>query len=428
MQFPEDFLHYIWKFRLFNQTELCTISGESIRIIQPGFQNTDAGPDFQEARIVIAETIWAGNVEVHIKSSDWNKHCHDKDEAYNNVILHVVYEHDATVFRQNGSYVPSLALKNRIAPGVLERYEGLQASGLNVIPCAHLIAHTPLVTWKNWLTRVLIQRLEKKSKQVLHVLEANKGNWEETFYQLLAANFGFKTNAFPFELLAKSLPRLILAKHRGNSLQINALIFGQSGFLDEHLQESYPIQLFKEYQYLRRKYNLDPIDKYLWKFLRLRPLNFPTIRLAQFAALISNYNQLFSRILEITDINELKDLFRDIRIPQYWHDHYLFNKAAGPVSKYLGKLSVDNILINTVAVCLFSYGKHQQQEVYIERALALLENIPAESNLIVRNFLEFGVEIENSYDSQAVIELKKAFCDYKKCLNCAVGNNILNLG
>lgn len=428
MYFPEDFLHYIWKFRLFHQSALQTKCGQAIEISHTGIQNQHAGPDFQDARMRIGETLWAGNVEVHIQSSDWQRHHHSDDDAYNNVILHVVYEDDQPVKRRNGVIIPTLILKDRIAADLFFRYEKLISGYLKVIPCEHMIANVEAITWQNWLTRVLVQRLEKRSEQVEIALLANKGDWEDTFYQFLASNFGFKTNALPFELLAKSLPQLILAKHKNNALQINALIFGQAGFLGDKFQEDYPLTLQKEYGFLRRKYRLHPIDKYLWKFLRLRPLNFPTVRLAQFAALVLQSNHLFSKILEIEEPEKLRSLFSEIRVNAFWDNHYHFNKLGIPSIKNIGKQSVDNVLINTVALFLFSYGKHHQSDGFINRSLALLENIPAESNSIVKNFTEFGIKIENSYDSQAVIELKNTYCDHKKCLNCGIGNSILKLG
>lgn len=428
MYFPEDFLHYIWKFRLFHPAVLLTECGQALEISYTGFQNKDAGPDFQNARIRIGETLWAGNVEVHIQSSDWQKHQHAADDAYNNVILHVVYENDCPVKRKNGDIIPTLVLKERIASDLFSRYENLLKGYLSTIPCEHMIGKVAGITWQNWLTRVLIERLEKRSEDVEVSLALNKGDWEATFYQFLAANFGFKTNALPFELLAKSLPQLILAKHKNNALQINALIFGQAGFLNERFAEDYPLQLQKEYVFLKKKYSLNSIDKYIWKFLRLRPLNFPTVRLAQFAALVLCSNHLFSKILAVNQPEQLRELFQEVAVNTYWDNHYHFGKTANCSSKKIGRQSIDNILINTVSLFLFAYGKITQTDRFINRGLALLENIPAESNSIVKIFTDFGIRIENSYDSQAVIELKNTYCDYKRCLSCGIGNSILKTG
>ncbi|MGV8878315.1 MAG: DUF2851 family protein [Sphingobacteriaceae bacterium] len=425
MYFPEDFLHYIWKFRLFQPAALITECGKTLEISDTGFQNKDAGPDFQNARIRIGETLWAGNVEVHIQSSDWQRHQHATDDAYNNVILHVVYEDDRPVKRRNGDIIPTLVLKDRIASDLYSRYENLLKSYLSTIPCEHMIAKVAGITWQNWLTRVLIERLERRSEEVEISLVLNKGDWEATFYQFLAANFGFKTNALPFELLAKSLPQLILAKHKNNALQINALIFGQAGFLNERFTEDYPLKLQTEYIFLKKKYGLNSIDQYIWKFLRLRPLNFPTVRLAQFAALVLDSNHLFSKILAVDQPEQLREHFQEVIVNTYWDNHYHFGKTANRASKKIGRHSIDNILINTVSLFLFAYGKITQTDRFIDRSLALLENIPAETNSIVKIFTDFGIEIENSYESQAVIELKKTYCDHKRCLSCGIGNSIL---
>jgi len=279
----------------------------------------------------------------------------------------------------------------------------------------------------NWLTRVLVERLEKKSSAVIDALNLNRGDWEETFYQFLAANFGFKINALPFELLAKSLPQNILAKHKNNPLQIEALIFGQAGFLAGSFKDEYPQKLKREYEFLRKKYNLTPIENHLWKFMRLRPQNFPTIRLAQFAALIVRSNHLLSKVLEIKDVHGLRNLFTEIKVDLYWENHYRFDVESAPSAKNLGHASVDIILLNTLALFLFSYGKHNQLQNYISRSLRLLENLPNEKNHITEDFATLGVEIKTAFESQALLELKNSYCSYKKCLQCGVGNKILKL-
>jgi len=427
MLFPEDFLHYIWKFRLFDRANLTTTDAEPLEIYSAGMHNSDSGPDFHNARIRVGDTTWAGNVEVHLSSSDWKKHGHTTDNAYENVILHVVYRDDMPLVLPNGRKVPTLELQNRIADELYGRYHKLMFGSQTVIPCEASIGLVDSLTLHNWLTRVLVERMEKKSAAVISALNLNRGDWEETFYQFLAANFGFKTNALPFELLAKSLPQNILAKHKNNSWQIEALIFGQAGFLHGEFADEYPQKLKTEYEFLQKKYKLVPIENHLWKFMRLRPANFPTIRIAQFAALVERSNHLFSKLLEVKDVKALQGLFSGTKVNSYWEDHYRFDAASAPSSKNLGPESVNILLLNTLALFLFSYGKHNQIQHYINRSLALLEILPHEHNKIVADFANLGVKIKTAFESQALLELKNNYCNYKKCLQCGVGNKILKL-
>ncbi|WP_428328910.1 DUF2851 family protein [Mucilaginibacter sp.] len=428
MLFNEDFLHYVWKFRLFERAGLQTNDGEELEIFSAGLPNSDSGPDFQNARVRIGQTVWAGNVEVHLSSSDWKKHNHHTDDAYNNVILHVVYRDDEPLILTNGRHVPTLELQNRISDNLYQRYHHLIYGNQSIIPCEANIGSVDGLTLHNWLTRVLVERLEKKSAAVIDALNINRGDWEETFYQFLAANFGFKINALPFELLAKSLPQIILAKHKNSAMQIEALIFGQAGFLKADIKDEYPQKLKNEYEFLQKKYKLTPIENHLWKFMRLRPPNFPTIRLAQFAALIVNSNHLFSKILDIKDVKDLRELFAGITVNPYWETHYRFDVESAALSKNMGDASVDIILLNTLALFLFSYGKHTQQQHYVSRSLKLLELLPNEKNNIIADFVNLGVKINTAFESQALLELKNNYCDYKKCLHCGVGNKILKLG
>jgi hypothetical protein len=427
MLFPEDFLHYVWKFRLFDRIDLQTNDGEELEILSAGLHNSDSGPDFHNARVRIGDTIWAGNVEVHLSSSDWQKHGHTADYAYDNVILHVVYRDDQPLVLTNGRRVPTLELQNRIPDDLYNRYHNLIFGNQIIIPCEANIGSVDTLTLHNWMTRVLVERLEKKSAAVIAGLNFNRGDWEETFYQFLAANFGFKTNALPFELLAKSLPQNILAKHKNNPMQIEALIFGQAGFLKDDIKDIYPLKLKNEYEFLRKKYNLKPIENHLWKFMRMRPQNFPTIRLAQFAALVVNSNHLFSKILEIKDVKGLRNLFTDIKVNPYWENHYRFDVESALLAKSLGQASIDILLLNTLALFLFSYGKHNQIQHFINRSLQLLEHLPNENNNIVADFTNLGVKINTAFESQALLELKNNYCDYKKCLQCGIGNKILKL-
>ncbi len=427
MFFTEDFINYTWKFRLFDRDNLLTTDGEKIEVFSAGLPNADSGPDFHNARIRIGDTTWAGNVEIHINSSDWHKHKHTNDAAYSNVILHVVYRDDDPIVLPNGRKIPTLELHQRIAPELYHRYHQLAFGNPQFIPCEGSIRFVDDLTLRNWLTRVLIERLEKRALVVNAALEKNKGDWEETFYQFLAANFGFKTNALPFELLAKSLAQLTLAKHKNNPLQIEALIFGQAGLLNEEFKDEYPQKLKAEYLFLQKKFGLQPIEKHLWKFMRMRPTNFPTIRLAQFAALIVKSNHLFSKIIEIKDVAQLRGLFDQLHIHPYWENHYRFDVESKPLSKSLGQTSIDILLLNSFVLFLFCYGKHNQQEYFINRSLKLLEKLPAEDNHIVTNFDSLGIKVSTAFDSQALLELKNCYCSHKKCLQCGIGNKILKM-
>jgi hypothetical protein len=425
MVFAEDFLHYIWKFRLYNSNNLCTADGSLLRVISPGLQHHHAGPDFQNAKLQIGETVWAGNVEIHIRASDWMRHEHSNDPAYDNVILHVVYKNDLEILNSTGSAIPVLVLEERIGEELLHRYQNLIYANQFIFPCEKIINRVDGLTLQTWLDRMLIERLEEKSAQILTSVVFLKGNWEEVFYQTLAANFGFKVNALPFEMLAKSLPLQILSKNSFNSIQTEALIFGQAGFLEEDIEDIYYLQLQKEYLFLKQKYGLIPLEKHLWKFLRLRPLNFPTVRLAQFAALMHRCNRFLPEIINTNDIEKIAAVFTGINPTAYWLDHYQFGKISKSVSKNLGKASVENILINTVSVVLFAFGKENRSENAVSKAVQILENLSCENNFIISSFITAGIKVESAGNSQAVIQLKNKYCDQKRCLECGIGHKLL---
>jgi hypothetical protein len=419
----EELLHHLWKFRLFDQLELRTTSNEPIEILKVGEHNHDAGPDFFNSKIKIADTLWAGNVEVHIHASDWKKHEHQHDKSYDNIILHVVYQADQQIYRASGEAIPTLEIKTRIAPSYYRNYLQFKLSN-DWIPCEKQVATVPAIVLNASMDRLLVERLEEKSEWIRTVLNLNKMNWEETFYQVLARNFGFKTNAMPFELLAKSIPSLVLARHKNSLLQLEALLFGQAGFLEQHFQDRYPQQLQNEYVFLKQKFKLHPIDNHLWKFLRLRPVNFPTIRIAQFAALVQESIHLFSKIVNAERLNDLK-LLLNIDVSAYWQSHYLFDKRSADRKKGLGDASIQNIIINTIVPFLFVYGKAKANETYMERALQFLEELEGESNSIITHWKSLNVPVEKAYATQALLQLKNNYCDQKKCLHCSIGNYLL---
>ncbi|WP_316804501.1 DUF2851 family protein [Pedobacter nototheniae] len=424
MGFPEDFLHYVWQFRSFDFNDLKTDAGDDLIILNPGLLNKNAGPDFSHAKIKIGETLWAGNVEIHLKSSDWIKHHHQNDLSYENVILHVVFEHDVAVKRIDGTVLPVLELKNRISKTLMERYANLFLT-LTDFPCAAQIGNVDQFVVNAFLSRTLLERFECRTNAVLEMLNELNGNWDETFYRFIARNFGFKINALPFEVFAKAISQNIYAKHKDNAFQIEALVFGTAGFLNGPFEEEYPKKLKEEFRYLQKKYKIKPLEVSIWKFMRMRPQNFPTIRLAQFAALIVKANHLFSKVMTIKDTLSLHHLFENLPVNEYWKTHYHFKKEAQSVAIQIGKTSVDNILLNTVALFLFAYGKHTDTQFYISRAIKLLEQLPAEKNAITDKFVAAGLKMEHAFASQGILQLKKQYCDQKKCLSCGIGIKIL---
>ena len=419
----ELFLHYVWQYRLL-KSELFTTDGTSVEIVRAGERNTDSGADFFDARIKIGETLWAGNVEIHKKSSDWNLHKHEGDGAYNNVILHVVYENDQEIKKQNGETIPTLELKGRILEHVLSNYREIFASK-NTILCSKNLSAVTSFSITNMQERLAVARLERKSEEVKQYFTYTKNSWEDTFYWLLARYFGSSVNALPFELLAKSLSLQILAKHKDNRLQIESLLFGQAGMLEWDFEDNYPKQLKKEYDFLRKKYQLTPIDRHLWKFLRLRPSNFPTVRISQFADLICRSSHLFSVLLETKEVSKLFSYF-ELSVSEYWETHYSFDKESLKRRKTVGKLFANVILINVLVPILFEYGTQHSQEEYRERALHILENLPPEKNHIIEEWHSVGIKSDNALQTQALLELYQNYCKKKQCLSCGIGFQLLN--
>lgn len=419
----EEFISYLWTNKLLFADRLATTKGEAVQVIQPGQQNRDAGPDFFAARVRIGETLWVGNVEIHVRSSHWNLHGHQSDAAYDNIILHVVFEHDLQVLTSRGEEMPVLEIKDLFEPKLLLNYQRLQASKAWV-PCERHIGEIDGLILNNWLNRLLVERLERKSDDVLHFLEYFGNDWEQTFYFLLARNFGFKVNASPFGLLAQRTPYNLLVRNRNNLTSLEALLFGQSGLLADSLQDVYPRSLLAEYRHQQKKHDLKPVDLKLWKFARLRPVNFPTLRIAQFAMLIYQTGHLFRNMVETKKTQDIHQQFR-LKASPYWDDHYVFGKISPKREKQLGKDAINNIIINTVAPVLFIYGRQSMRTELCEKALNLLQETPGENNSVVRQWESLGVSAQHAADSQALLELKKYYCTPKKCLQCPIGHMIL---
>ena len=420
----ENLLHFIWKYRLFEPTGLSTAEGERVEIVKPGTHNKDAGADFQNARIRIGKTLWAGNVEMHINSNDWLAHKHEKDAAYNNVILHVVYEKgNKTIAGKNGVEIPTLELKNRINPALLSRFKEL-SKRKDWIACAKFFKDVDEFSVKNFLERLLVERLEGKVQQINTLLDESGNDWETVMFQMIARYLGASINKEAFSMLAKTLPIKIWAKHQHDKLQTEALVFGQAGFLNEKFDEDYPNQLRKEYAYLKRLHQLQPMEKHLWKFLRLRPSNFPTVRLAQLAALMSKEVKLFSQILEAKNAKAIHKLF-DLEIPEYWNTHFQFDKISAKANVHLGDTMKDILLINAVAPVLFAYGKYKDNEDYCDKAVKLLETCKAESNSIITGWKQLDLSPDNAYESQSLLQLKNEYCNQFRCLECGIGHKVL---
>ena len=410
-----------------------TADSEPVQVNMPGQLNNNQGPDFSNAKILIGKTTWAGTIELHVKTSDWSKHKHQEDKNYNNVILHVVWEDDGNrnsvqVEERSGVplsealFVPVIELKSRVSKILLQRYEELMLSTA-FIPCEKSIHSVRDITWKSWKERLLIERLLRKAGIVEIYLQQNNYHWEETFWWMLARNFGMKVNADAFEAIARSLPLAVLAKHKNQIHQLEALFLGQAGLLKENFEEDYPNLLQKEYKFLQSKYNLQPIQLPLFS-LRMRPGNFPTIRLAELAMLVHESAHLFSKIKEAASAKVIKQFF-EVTANDYWHYHYQFDETSSFKKKKTGPSMIDNIIINTVAPVLFAYGNYHSENRYKGKALQCMEEIAAEKNLITKGFEQLNIENKNAWDSQALIELKNEYCNKKRCLECAAGNSIL---
>jgi hypothetical protein len=419
----EEFLQYIWENRLFTSAKHATQNGEPLEIIETGTRNHHSGPDFFNARIKIGTTIWVGNIEIHKKASDWYTHNHHLDKSYDNVILHVVETTDRLVYTSAGQEIPLMKI---LYPEKLrENYQAL-LSAKTWIACENQFFRADQFAFKLGFHRLMIERLENKTSEILKRLEENKFNWNETFYQSLARMFGFKVNALPFEMLSKAVPLSVIAKHKNDLFQIEALLFGTSGLLnDELIGDDYFLRLRSEYSFLYKKYNLKPIGSYLWKFMRLRPRNFPTIRIAQFAALIHRSEALFSKIIEVDKLSQLSELF-NVCASDYWDTHFRFNLPSVKRKKELGMVSVQSLIINVVVPFLFVYSETQTKPGLKDRALDFLEDLPPEGNSIVSNWQRLGLSVRSAFETQALLQLKNLYCDQKKCLNCQLGNKLVN--
>lgn len=419
----EQLLHYIWKYRLYRPSGLTTTQGDTLEIIDPGLENTDAGPDFFNAKIRINGTVWAGSVEIHQKASDWLAHGHSADKAYGNVILHVVETDDGTVFRQNGEAIPQLVLP--IPEQVIDNMEWLLTRDSPVACLERLPAIDPVFRLQ-WMDALLAERLERKTDDILRWLDLYQKDWNEVFYILLCRNFGFSVNSDAFERLARSLPLKCILKQRPSASQVEALFLGQAGLLNDSNgnRHHYYRLLQQEYSFLRKKYGLEPLEPHIFRNLRLRPDATPHIKLVELAAIWIRHDTLFSSVLSARTPRELKDFFR-VPASAFWDTHYNFLRPSPHRKKQLGENALNMLLINTVVPLMFAYGLYHRMDEHKARALRLLASIPPEQNSIISLFSQVGMKPRNAGDTQALIQLKRNYCEQKKCLYCRLGFQLL---
>ncbi|MCI6335201.1 MAG: DUF2851 family protein [Sodaliphilus sp.] len=420
----EKLMQYVWKHRLWRSEDMVTNTGKKVRVVDPGLLNTDAGPDFFNAKIEIDGHMWVGNVEMHYRATDWKRHHHDSDKAYDSVILHVVAKDDAPVRRTNGELIPQLVLE--VSPQFNADYASLVGATIEV-PCATKIKQVPHLTIVEWVEGLAFERLHGKVERIHQLLDSFNGSWEDVCYVTLARNFGFGINNDAFERLARRTPLRLLGKHSDSVLQIEALLFGQAGMLDAQKpgMDSYYNQLCTEYAFLSNKFQLTPMEKESWKLFRIRPQNFPYRRIAMLAQFIEGGFRMMNRILEAEGEKEMRALF-EVELSGYWIKHYTFGKPNERATATLSRSSIDIILINTVAPLLYAYGELTGNYEMTDKAIKLLEDLRAESNSIVSHFVAYGIDCPDALTSQALVQLKREYCDARKCIYCKIGHHLLS--
>ena len=420
----EKLMQYVWKHRLWRSEDMVTNTGKKVRVVDPGLLNTDAGPDFFNAKIEIDGHMWVGNVEMHYRATDWKRHHHNSDKAYDSVILHVVAKDDAPVRRTNGELIPQLVLE--VSPQFNADYASLVGATIEV-PCATKIKQVPHLTIVEWVEGLAFERLHGKVERIHQLLDSFNGSWEDVCYVTLARNFGFGINNDAFERLARRTPLRLLGKHSDSVLQIEALLFGQAGMLDAQKpgMDSYYNQLCTEYAFLSNKFQLTPMEKESWKLFRIRPQNFPYRRIAMLAQYIEGGFRMMNRILEAEGEKEMRALF-EVELSGYWTKHYTFGKPNERATATLSRSSIDIILINTVAPLLYAYGELTGNYEMTDKAIKLLEDLRAESNSIVSHFVAYGIDCPDALTSQALVQLKREYCDARKCIYCKIGHHLLS--
>ncbi len=416
----ENVLQYVWQHRLYGNLDLQTIDGEPVEVIYQGDLNRNAGPDFFNARLRIGDTLWAGNVEIHTRSDDWFSHGHHRDTAYNSVVLHVVAQQGRSAQSQNGETVPTCIIE--VPHNLSESYLQFIGSGA-MYPCRSRLRYLSQFEVQFWLQKLIADRLEHRYLQVQELLQKTANNWETVYYILIAQAFGGSVNKTAFAVLAQNLPLTIIAKHKRDIFQLEALLFGTANLLESGVNE-YSDRLITEYRFLAKKYTLSPIPSEIWRFARMRPISSPYLRVAQLAMLLHRSSKLFSRTIETTDIELMREFF-DMEASQFWDKHYSFRTASETSHKRTGHQFINSIIINATVPLLFSYSTFTHNEQLQERAIALLETLPAEQNSTITMWEDFGISARTACESQALLELDVQFCKQKRCLRCAIGNRLI---
>lgn len=414
----ERLLQYIWQFQYYQQQPLQTTSGDALQILHPGTLNTHQGPDFSAAKIKIGQTIWAGHIELHIRSSDWHRHQHSNDANYNNVILHVVWTDDGST----PAHIPVLVLEDRVSSLLLERYTTMMQT-ISTVACHHHLPVLNELTWFAWKERLMIERLERKSKQIIQLSEHNQQHWDEVFWWQLAAGFGSKINAAFFERVAKSIPYAVLKRHRHHLDETEALLFGQAKMLHTNLKDHYAKALLHNHQHLKKKYALDMVDGGP-AFMRMRPASFPTIRLAQLAMLMHLREHLFDQVRQLNSIEEVMRLFQ-VKASHYWNTHFMFDEPVASEPRFVGEQMLLHLMINVVIPVLFAYGHKKGNTQQKEKLLHWLYQLAPEQNKITRYWKSAGIPNHSALDTQSLLELHTQYCVNKRCLDCSVGNRLL---
>lgn len=421
---PESFLQYVWQHQLL-EGDLRTSDGLPVVVERAGVLNRDAGPDFFDARVRVGETLWVGNIEVHVKASDWNFHRHGTNHAYDNVVLHVVFDNDAPITLQDCHPLPTLSIADHIPQVVWDNYDALVNPPEPLsIPCQDRLPSLSPLFVSSALERLTFERLESKCDNVRRLLADSRGNWEQCCYWLLAHYFGGKANGFPFELLARATDQNLLARWRDNPQRVEALLMGQAGLLESYYSDEYPRQLQADYEALRQAARLTPIAGHLWKFFRLRPYGFPTLRISQFAQLICRSRNLFSRLLETPSAGEIQSLF-NVTASDYWTHHYQFDQPSLGKPKRLTPTFIDLLIINAWVPLLFEYGNQHGMQQYKDQAVSILEQLSPEANNIIRQWASVGIRPDNAAQSQALLQLYNEYCQQHGCLHCQIGYKII---
>lgn len=417
----EEFLHYIWQHHLFNQTVYTPEGREPIEIISPGIRNMDEGPDFYNTRIKIGDTLWVGNCEIHVVASDWYRHGHHINPLFDNVILHVVYKNDQPVINSKGVVIPSIELP--VDNGLYQQYEKYRSIRTDV-RCKDFIARVDPVYIAELLSKGIAERLIQRTQVIHQILEANHYDWEHCAMIWLGKAFGFKVNEAPFEMLMRSIPFSVLQRSAHNLQTLEALLLGQAGLLHENFHEDYPQLLYREYVFLRKKYNLTPMERYLWKKMRVRPANFPAVRIAQLAAFLHKNPAFFQKLLEIHTGDQIFSLF-DVTASSYWDNHYQLDQLTKPYPKKLSRSAAFVLAINTLVPLLFAYGHEKDRDDYKGQAIRILEDIGPEQNSIIDKWRNFGILARNASESQALLQIYNKHCLLRRCLQCEVFNQMM---